>query len=144
MRGPIILLSAIDIASIFFMLFITRVLSTNQYGYDKYIIALGILVILLVIVYVLGLITGYNKFSFYRIIIRLLIFCVMSFLSLSANIFDYFYHFLFEMMFMVLVGLEIWNYIEIQRDIKTANKTILGKGEEKEGYLLEDVSKNVI
>ena len=68
----------------------------------------------------------------------------MSFLSLSANIFDYFYHFLFEMMFMVPVGLEIWNYIEIQRDMKTANKTILGKGEEKEGYLLEYVSKNVI
>ena len=80
MRGPIILLSAIDIASIFFMLFITRVLSTNQYGYDKYIIALGILVILLAIVYLLGLITGYNKFSFYRIIIR----------DLLCNVFPFF------------------------------------------------------
>ena len=68
----------------------------------------------------------------------------MSFLSLSANIFDYFYHCLFEMMFIVPVGLEIWNYIEIQKDIKKANKTVLGKGEEKEGYLLEDVSKNAI
>lgn len=48
------------------------------------------------------------------------------------------------MMFIVPVGLEIWNYIEIQKDIKKANKTVLGKGEEKEGYLLEDVSKNVI
>ena len=126
------------------MIFITLFLGTNNYDYDKYTIALGIFVILLVIIYLLGLITGYNNFSFYRIIIRLFIFCVMSFLSLSANIFDYFYHCLFEMMFIVPVGLEIWNYIEIQKDIKKANKTVLGKGEEKEGYLLEDVSKNVI
>ena len=144
MRAPIILLSAIDIDSVFFMIFITLFLGTNNYDYDKYTIALGIFVILLVIIYLLGLITGYNNFSFYRIIIRLFIFCVMSFLSLSANIFDYFYHCLFEMMFIVPVGLEIWNYIEIQKDIKKANKTVLGKGEEKEGYLLEDVSKNVI
>ena len=144
MRAPIILLSAIDIASVFFMIFITLFLGTNNYDYDKYTIALGIFVILLVIIYLLGLITGYNNFSFYRIIIRLFIFCVMSFLSLSANIFDYFYHCLFEMMFIVPVGLEIWNYIEIQKDIKKANKTVLGKGEEKEGYLLEDVSQNVI
>ena len=144
MRAPIILLSAIDIASVFFMIFITLFLGTNNYDYDKYTIALGIFVILLVIIYLLGLITGYNNFSFYRIIIRLFIFCVMSFLSLSANIFDYFYHCLFEMMLIVPVGLEIWNYIEIQKDIKKANKTVLGKGEEKEGYLLEDVSKNVI
>ena len=144
MRAPIILLSAIDIASVFFMIFITLFLGTHNYDYDKYTIALGIFVILLVIIYLLGLITGYNNFSFYRIIIRLFIFCVMSFLSLSANIFYFFYHFLFEMMFMVPVGLEIWNYIEIQKDIKKANKTVLGKGEEKEGYLLEDVSKNVI
>ena len=144
MRAPIILLSAIDIASVFFMIFITLFLGTNNYDYDKYTIALGIFVILLVIIYLLGLITGYNNFSFYRIIIRLFIFCVMSFLSLSANIFDYFYHCLFEMMFIVPVGLEIWNYIEIQKDIKKANKIVLGKGEEKEGYLLEDVSKNVI
>ena len=126
------------------MIFITLFLGTDNYDYDKYTIALGIFVILLVIIYLLGLITGYNNFSFYRIIIRLFIFCVMSFLSLSANIFDYFYHCLIEMMFIVPVGLEIWNYIEIQKDIKKANKTVLGKGEEKEGYLLEDVSKNVI